>query len=1042
MSVWTDPHYRSEPLIIASQYLDIDLEFHPNVLSLCNFSIDPFGHFAAPAPAGNFMVSLKEGKARLTSVAYKYGRRYNQPFSDRFIKLAKPSGGIEAVYRLFSHIFNGKLTFKQEFDEPEFKGFTEKFLKAYGPAGYSSPSSWAKFAETAVAGWNTTEHTSPLFWFQQAEAVRHLNVAGGIKSYKASCHKAKNDFKPLPWIDKKLIFGKKNYHWRAYRHESVTILEYAIGDKEDSRRESFVLLGKDINRFAQMLESTGKIFHYFSLYADNKNPLSLRLIDSVQEIMNMLVSSFLKTTPNEKNSICRAMDIGQYIYLAEKAGPLSARSLREQQTKGHNGIYDKVFPLDDFTNVLRRYQIREALELASIRKMLPVPDFCIYSATYNTFTKHNSPFAMLPHPDPETTYEDFLLYWDYSMIRNYYDRHNKCPGHIKPDVKSKNWHHNYPHIVPKSIPYKDVKDINWEGTFQYSDYHYAEHELRKDKTMAPKRVAEDLTAADLATFPIHERNQIAALFLDPTMPRLADLRTMIETNSENFDYVHLTALKPESKKEGGRMFFMANDPVRTPMSEKEANVSDYLIHKAGNSSGIPDLELLRRMREISTLPLGLVRKVLVSFDLEGWSPKQNPQLKKSAYDKWSYAFGLPHIKSLHKVFDNSRIAFIKHNVHHEYINHGQDLEGYDAKTNTALHIEVMSYAINVCRRLKKIDKGATLLALIDDGGMSLEFDIQATDEEIMDCINCIEQVYHMVGLRISWDKTFVSEKLFQYLNEVYYNGFKVTPGLKAFLRVGKDVDVPAKTIADDLDAISGQIQGGLKAGASFMMSYCAYAFEVYRTLKRWSRYKVPIEDRHILMCLTPVAFGGLGVKSMLQLATNEAFNPVTAGIGNLKAFCTYYPDNAPLVNALLNSTMREMKEETFLRAPKAIRAETRTLNLQRFANVMREWLVKEARNPYVKSVLQLAFDDSNIIFSERIANQHEISAMGLQAIANLRPEAAVDMLVNKLQRSQTAASLLGFTGTLRILLANRYQALHCIQQFGKEVKVQRLVFMK
>jgi len=451
--------------------------------------------------------------------------------------------------------------------------------------------------------------------------------------------------------------------------------------------------------------------------------------------------------------------------------------------------------------------------------------------------------------------------------------------------------------------------------------------------------------------------------------------------------------------------------------------------------------LLKQMREIALLPITAVRKVLISFDLEAWSPRQNPQLKKDAYRIWGHAFGLDHIEPLLKVHTGSRLAFIKHNVHHEYVNHGQDLEGYDAKTNTAMHIEVMGYAISTCRRLGMLKRGAHLLALIDDGGMSLEFDYDATDAEILRTIRCIEQVYNMVGLRISWDKTFISESLFQYLNEVYYNGFKVTPGLKAFLRVGKDIDVPAKTIADDLDAIGGQIQGALKAGSSYIMAYSMYIFEVFRTLKRWGRYKVELNDRHTLMCLTPIAYGGLGVKSLIQLATNEAFNPITAGIGNLKAFCTYYPRNAPLVNALLNSKMREMKPDTFLRAPKAIRAEVRTLNLQRFANVMREWLTKETRNPYVRSVLQLTFDDTTSIFAERLLSQEEVSAMGLQAISAMRPEAAVDALIGKLERSQTAASLLGFVTVLRIMLANRYQALHCIEEFGREIGTTRLEYI-
>jgi hypothetical protein len=1046
MSVWTDPHYRSEPLIVTTELLEHSLINHKNVLDLCDFTINEYGHFPVPAPPGNLKQNIQKGLAKIQNVAYRFGKRASPTFSDRFRTFSNLHFGLDAVYELYTRISQKSLNFKPEFNTTEFQEFGAKFLKSYGPAGYSSPKTWEDFSDTVFKTWIDTDQEQPLFWLQQAEAIRHLTVAGGLKSYKSAQKKAKTHQKPWPALDKMTIFGRKQYPWRAYRIASLTILEYKVNTSttplHKETHATFILLNKDLTRLSQMLESTGKVYHYFQNYADEHNALSRKLVTAASTIFSLLHTAFRRQDKHGKNSICRSMDIGMYEYLAEKAGPLSARSKAAQYKKGHDGHYNVVFPLDEFTGILRQFQIREALELASIRRILPVPDFCIYGNQFGSYSMHTNPHSELPFPDPDVNWDDFSLYWDHSMIRNYYDRHQVCPGTIKPGVEHKNWHASYPHIVPKRIPYVEVGDINWEGTFVYQDYNFAEHELRKDKVMAPKKLPVDTTSRELAELPIWERNQIAAMIMDPMMKRLAQYRQEILTNTESFDYVHLVAMKPESKKEGGRNFYMANDPQRILMSEKEANVADYLLHKAGNSAGITDVELAKQMKEIALLPTNICRKVFISFDLEKWSPQQSPRLKTLAYEKWGYAFGLPHIKALLKVHNGSRLAFIKHNISHEYINPGQDMEGYDAKTNTAMHIEVMSYAINVCRRKGLVTKGAKLLCLIDDGGMSLEFDINATNEEILNCINMIEKVYQMVGLRISWDKTFVSEKLFQYLNEVYYNGFKVTPGLKAFLRVGRPIDMPAKTIVDDLDAIAGELQGAIKAGSSYMMSYSAYAFEIYRVIKRWGRYKVKITDRHILMCLTPVALGGLGVRSMIQLCTNESFNPLAAGIGNLKAFVTYYRRNAPLVNALLKTRMRETTADTFLRAPRAIRVEGRTLNLRRFENRMRDWIKKAAKNPYITSVLAAAAPMTDQTFVSRIAQMKEVSAIGLQALSDLRPDTAVDQLIGKLQRSQTAASLLGFEDVIRLTLANRYQTSQLIEHFGLDLQPSYLLFQK
>jgi len=735
------------------------------------------------------------------------------------------------------------------------------------------------------------------------------------------------------------------------------------------------------------------------------------------------------------------MDIGYYIYLSRKAGKLAERSVILQEEKGFDGYYDKVFPLKEFLAELETWKIKEGLELSSLRKILPVPDFCIYSAMNKNYQMHQSPHSMEPSPFPEASIEDFELYWKWSMIRNFYDRHGRCPGFVKEEVQYKDWHQTYPDMEPIHIPYKHIDDIDYEGTFLYRDYAFAEHELRKDKTMAPNRLDFLMTYSELKSLPLYEQNQIARFILDENIPTLDKLRNNLIAGSNDFDFVSLTAIKPESKKEDGRMFYMANDAQRIMMSEKEANIADYLVHKAGNSSGISDIELARRMGDIAAMNLDRVRKVYVSFDLAKWSPKMNPELKKMSYARWSYAFGLPHIEKLLQVTNGSRLAFIKHNIHHEYTNPGQDLEGYDAKTNTAMHIEVMSYAVNIVRKKGLLKKGAKLLAFIDDGGMSLEFDYKSTDAEIWECIEAIESIYKMVGLRISWDKTFVSTELFQFLNEVYYKGFKVTSGLKAFLRMGKLNDVPARTIADDLDAIGGEVQGAIKAGSSYRMVFLSYALEVFKVMKRWSGFKGEFNDSHVLCALFPVALGGIGVKSLIQLATNESTNPITSSLGNVKAFAMYYRDNAKVINALLNTKMRVQSPEAFMRAPQSIRKEGGVLNLQRFAIKMKEWIKANARNPYITSVLAAAKVDNSNLIAERVAEMPRLSAVGLKTLSEMQPDEAVNILVSKLQRSSTAAQLLGHRDSIRIALANKYQAQRILSNFGGDLRLERLSFV-
>lgn len=1050
MSVWSDPHYRSEPLIVLTQYLSPQYRLHPNVLALCDFRVEDYGSFDVRVPSGNFRDSVVSGKASVAQLAYKYGARRSFSFEQLFGSLQNVKFGIDAVYSLFAHTWRGNLAFSSEFDQSELKQFCSNLSRTMGPSSYSSPDAWEKHSKSIYENWDSSDKRSCLYWFQQSEGIKHLLVASRATSHQSLVTKAVSRQQPLPHLPPRLIFDKPKQvglerpkeQWKVYRHESVTII---VRRKPSNLMEtweevSYVLLNKDVKRWSQMVESTGKILYYFSFYGDRSDMLASKMTDSAKEILDLLCGAFDKADGTQKNSICRSMDIVQYWYLSEFATDIWDRALKDQVRKAHDGLYDVVFPVDKLKSIISAYKPREALELCSIRKMLPVPDFCLYGAQEANRKLHYNPFPLLEHPQEGVDWDDFRLYWSHSMIRNYYHRHDKCPGVVRENAAPKDWHAVYPYIEPKHVPYHDIGDIDWYGTFVFADYNYAEHELKKDKTMAPKRFSEKMTSEELKELPLYERNQIAGFMLNPQTMRLAEIRKQMIAGTEEFDYVHLVAMKPEAKKEGGRLFYMGNDPQRTVLSEFEANVASYLVCKPGNSSGVSDIELARSMNEIATPPLSAVRHVMISFDLEKFSPRQNPRLKVEATKLWAHAFGLPHIEPLLKIHTGSRLAFIKHGIHHEYINPGQDLEGYNAKMNTAMHIDVMSYAINVCRRSGLLKKGASLLALIDDGGMRLEFDHDTTNAQILECVRCIEQVYEMVGLRISWDKTFVSGQLFQYLNEIYYRGKKVTPGLKAFLRVGKEVDVPSKTIVDDLDAVAGEIQGAIKSGTSYMTAYNMYLFEVFRIMKRWGKYKIELRDQHVLMCLVPIAFGGLGVRSLIQLATNEAFNPVTAGVGNLKAFCKFYPGNSSIVNDILNASMRQQTPEAFLRAPKAVRVETRTINTQRFANTMRSWLQSAAMNPFVRSVLAATEGQSSSVLAVRVKEMEHVSSVGLLNLSNLRPEAAVDMLVNKLQRSQTAADILGFRTVLQITISNRFQAQHLMRDFANEFYVHKLKF--
>nr|QDH86725.1 MAG: hypothetical protein H4BulkLitter2426701_000002 [Qinviridae sp.] len=136
--------------------------------------------------------------------------------------------------------------------------------------------------------------------------------------------------------------------------------------------------------------------------------------------------------------------------------------------------------------------------------------------------------------------------------------------------------------------------------------------------------------------------------------------------------------------------------------------------------------------------------------------------------------------------------------------------------------------------------------------------------------------------------------------------------------------------------------------------------------------------------------------------------------------------------------MRQQSPDSFLRAPNAIRSAGLTLNTQRFANKMREWIMVNARNPYITNVLEATDSDASLIFGVRALEMRKISGVGLKTLSTMQPDEAVNKLVSKLQRSATAASLLGHRNCLRIAMANKYQAQQVINSFGSGLRLERL----
>jgi hypothetical protein len=617
-----------------------------------------------------------------------------------------------------------------------------------------------------------------------------------------------------------------------------------------------------------------------------------------------------------------------------------------------------------------------------------------------------------------------------NRLRTFFDMNNYFPGKLKDNVEVPSELQTYPDISPFAVSVDNIEFIDFKGSFPYRRFDGCENELVKDKTIAPQTSPDDTRRVD--AYSDVERNQVLNYLFSNDFVSQKEVNELFETGRVFTDYRKwiLLALKAEAKKPGSRAFSMAIDVVRKGLSEAESNVATYVKHQKGSSQGKAIDILNQRMAELAKTPDAneYLNLAIMSFDLEGFSPMQNPKFKAAAFSSWEYVFDMPDLYRLKDIFSETELVFDKFDVNDKMAMVGNDLEGFVGRINTAAHIDLMGYAIRKIRELGLSTEPGKLEVLIDDGLLRVNLDGENRDypgkAKVQKATEVIAGIYAMSGNKISWDKTFVSQVLCQYLNEVFYDGVKVTPGAKAFMRIGKQQEIAIPTVVDELMCHASTTRGAITNGGDHRVCYVAYLFEVYKTFKRYGLKKLN-DDNFLYIafaCFVPVGLGGFGLSSLYGLSTNEAFNSFQAGIANMKMICYTFPGYANFANTVLNSGVREMDAEAILRNPMAIRTNNRCLNMRRFSNVAKAIVINKSVNPVIKAQRDGAFEASDDVIFGTIENSKVINEVQRSRLWEISVNSYVESIVAKLQSSKTAANLLGMKKCYCIAHINKSEA--------------------
>jgi len=346
-------------------------------------------------------------------------------------------------------------------------------------------------------------------------------------------------------------------------------------------------------------------------------------------------------------------------------------------------------------------------------------------------------------------------------------------------------------------------------------------------------------------------------------------------------------------------------------------------------------------------------------------------------------------------------------------------------SNTWLEIVAQGLTTRLSREKGLVRGKSVFLSFIDDGLRKFTIEPRNRDQDAVHraAREVIEDVIfglRVLGRELSWDKTFVSHDMFVILNELVVDGAFISSGLKSFCTLGDLEQKEVMTAADYEQLYFGKLRGAHGVGAPIDLCNYTYVFEV---LVSHFRMGINLQDNHKmthfdyrLFCMTPIALGGAGLRSALQMACNEVASATKEGLGNLCRLSIDYPIVSICVASIINQPFQELDPVDFMRDPEQFHVYEPRIKTQRMAAEVRQHLRDMARNELSISYIERDREGMEVMkkmgtLMKAIA---DVSALEVRLCYASSPIAFIDEFVQKLASSTTLAEMVPRSAILRL----------------------------
>jgi len=1020
MSVYSTAHYRDDAFQWVGRLGGVpdgesnDCEISDFQLSAANFYIEPFGDFPVPGGIvpGNLLAQYKREGTDIFAILCRKRKGVDETLQSAFKDIGNSLWGIHGIFKLAA-AFSNKLSAPGRADVP-LSTFIRGLFELNGAAAYLSGGPTKTSAEylvqTSRANLESTEN-----FIRDLVRLRGYSKS---RSYRQKVSKARDAEKSWPKVPDRDLGEFRGCD--VYAFPGATCFAGGHGG------ENVTLLHGDIERLERLVSGLAQCRFYGDFYGGKDLVATRVLKQAIARWQAVLTRVMSNVSQRDSNYVCRAFDVAYHIVVAQLSNDISneaERCLREKWTSENLG---RIVSLDELLSIGADLPPKERLEVFQQYRVLPQPDFDYFGAAYRQVEMYKEAAEQVRESGAlkGEHWDNIMLYHRWLMVYAYTKRHHRAPGSIKESAIPKTWHAGYPNCQPGTVPWQDVNDIDFEGCFDYDHRGGDILDYVKDKALCPEGVKWMKDAEAYGKAEKWDKNQLLN-WLRRQVP--IDLSNHL-SEWTTMDCDVGASDKAEAKKPFGRWFFLAKMIPRLLQTQYEASVTRYLEHVPWAAMSKSHADKVRHMNHITDPdPVALgTRTVFVSFDIAKWSPRIGTVVHSALDRQWADAFGVPVLASASRIFSEGAIHYIHQQIHHQFQKTGADFEGFAGKKLTLWHCAVMGYAVHVARDRNIFSHGARFGAFIDDGLLRADIPAHQYRERVYLLRSALIEVYDAASLKISWDKTLISEYWSTFLNEIRKRNRSVSPGIRTFLKITARAEGISPSLPDQIDMLHSTTSGAIKSGCVPAVAWSLLAIKLAYLLRSWCSHAVqkfdPLTQTNVLRAFVPVSHGGLGVKSSHQLSGSYLASTFEESLGNLKMIGCRFPDLWNPINAALNMPMRVMSDFAKAIAPRSIRRAAPTLVQNRAQILVERTLLASSSLPVISAALNTATVRGEPLVVH-LAKVYPLMPIVVREWAwAADPLKSVHSLAAKFLRSRTALHFIRLSRLVRVTYANLREA--------------------